>query len=49
MAVEKSGEKVERESHGRGAAAEEEAYGFVQLHSGPAEEPEVEATPRAGI
>lgn len=49
VAVEESGEKVERESHRRGAAAEEEAHGLIQLHSGPAEKPEVEATPRAGI
>lgn len=48
VAVEKSGEKVEREPHGRGAAAEEEAHGLLQLHSGPTEEPAVEATARAG-
>lgn len=48
MAVEKSGEKVEREPHGRGAAAEEEAHWLLQLHSGPTEEPAVEATARAG-
>lgn len=49
VAVEKSGEKVERESHGCGAAAEEEAHRLVQLHSSPTEEPAVEAAPRAGI
>lgn len=48
VAVEESGEEVERESHGRGAAAEEEAHGLLQLHSSPAEEPALEAAPRAG-
>lgn len=48
VAVEKSGEEAERESHGRGTAAEEEAHGLVQLHSGPTEEPALEAAPRAG-
>lgn len=49
VAVEKSGEKVERESYGCGAATEEEAHGLFQLYSGPPEEPAVEATSRAGI
>lgn len=49
MAAEKSGEKVERESHGCGTAAEEETRRLVQLYSGPPEEPPVEAAPRAGI
>lgn len=49
VAVEKPGEKVERESHGCGAAAEEEAHGLFQLYSGPPEEPALEAASRAGI
>lgn len=49
MAAKESGEKTEREPHGRCATAEEAPHGLFQLHSCSLEEPALEAAPCAGI